>query len=402
MIKRLSCTLILFAVLLLQTAVWPATVRGAETEAQSLRLLEGFPAAQFVTTGDFNDDGRLDLALAEYGPPDQRPKEKPRSRLHLFYQKAGGFSMPADKTIELPCAPSGLAAGDFDRHGRHDLAVGLRAQRSLAVYASGEGFATVHLSEYNNDSGAGGLSAGRLNRDGQADFLTGAAWRKWMGGDRFNTAYVCGPQRNDNWLPTLADLNWDGLDDLIFTTWAYGDPKGSNNLIRIYYGPLVKMGLIGSDSAVEVVTLISPFTDSPAPVLGPVMVGDLNGDGQPDLVVAGPNQTLVYFQNSPIGFSDRAGPSLVLEGVIPLLLEDLDGAGLRDLVLREKDGKTIAIWHQKKGTPLTAKWRTQIYSVTLPRAIVAIAAGDLDGQGRKSLFVGLAQGGLATVSPPGR
>jgi hypothetical protein len=145
------------------------------------------------------------------------------------------------------------------------------------------------------------------------------------------------------------------------------------------------------------VTLVSPFTDSNSPVLGRVMVGDLNGDGQPDLAVSGPRQSLIYFQNSPIGFSDRAGPSLVLEDVNPLLLEDLNGDGLCDLVLGGADRKTINIWLQKKGEPLTAQWRTQSRTVALRQAVTALAAGELVRKGNKLLFLGLAQGGLAIV-----
>jgi hypothetical protein len=259
----------------------------------------------------------------------------------------------------------------------------------------------AHLSECNNDSGAAGLSVGHMSRAGAVDFMTGAAWRQWSPRGQFACGYFCGPQRNDNWRSALADLDRDGTDDVIFTT--HGTPKtpsGSHNLIRLYYGPFLRVGLVGPDAAAEVVTLTSPLADSDRLALGPIMVGDLNGDWQPDVIVGGPDQTLVYFQNSPTGFSDRAGPSLVLEGVTPWLAEDVDGNGLRDLVLHQPDGETLSIWYQRKGAPLTAEWRAQSHTVTCPRPAVAIATGDLDGDGKRELLVGLAPGGLGIVSPP--
>jgi len=66
-----------------------------------------------------------------------------------------------------------------------------------------------------------------------------------------------------------------------------------------------------------------------------------------------------------------------------------------DLVFRSADGKTIWIWRQKQGSPLTAAWRAQGCTLTLPRAVAGMAAGDVDGDGKKEFFAVLTQGGLA-------
>jgi hypothetical protein len=386
---------------LLGIAAWPLTVQGREPQDAAIRIIEGAPEAVFLVAGDLNGDGQPDLALAEATFPTGRSQEKPVFRLSLLHQKAGRFSMPPDKTVDLPAAPSGLALGDFDRDGKNDLAVGLRSLRSLALYLGGEGFGKAHRSEYNNDSGASGLSAGHMAGAGVTDFMTGAAWRQWGPQGQFACGYFCGPERNDNWRSALADLDRNGTDDVVFTTYAARQrPSGSNNCLRLCYGPFLHLGLVGPNAASEVVTLTSPLANSDRPALGPIMVRDLNGDWQPDVIVGGPNQTLVYFQNSPTGFSDQAGPSLVLEGVTPCLAEDVDGNGLSDLILRHLDGKTLSIWYQQKGAPLTATWRAQSRTVTWPRPAVAITAGDVDGDGKKELLAGLAGGGLAIASPP--
>jgi len=411
--------------ILFAAAVSPAAAQNQATGDSAVQVIEGMPAMVFLAASDLNSDGRLDLAAIEHAAQRHQGQQRHQARLHLFFQKGSGFgpaskgttpfslprksgqspgfSMPPGKSLDLPTSASGLVVGDFDRDGKNDLAVGLRSQRSLAIYLGGEDFGKTHVSEYNNDSGGGGLCWGHINADRLADFMTGAAWRKWLGADRFSTGYFCGPERNDNWFSTLADLNWDGKDDLVFTTGGHGNPKGTNNLLRIYYGPMLKMGLVGADAAAEVVTLTSPLADRASLVLRQVMVADLNGDSQPDLAVGAPNQTFVYLQNSPIGFTQGAGPSLVLEGVTPLVADDLDGDGLCDLVLRGADGKSISIRYQRPGQMNRVAWLERSepqYHHSLPRAVVAIAAGDANGDGGKELFVAPDGGGLVIVAGP--
>ena len=361
-------------------------------------MIEGVPSPVLIATGDLNGDGDLDLAVAEATVPRNRAKGKPIYRLHLLHQKSGGFSMPPDKSLDLLSSPSGLVVGDFDRDGKNDIAVGIRSRRNMALYLGAEDFGKARYCEYNNDSGARSFCAGRINSRGHVDFMSGAAWRKWMGGDRFDTGYFCSVKRNDNFISTLADLNWDGLDDVIFTVWAQGSPKGEANLIRIYYGPFFRMGLIGPDAAGEVVTLSSPLSESDRPALGKILVGDLNGDDQSDLILPAGRQTLVYSQNSPIGFTDGAGPSLALDDAVVLLADDLDGNGLCDLVFRSADGKSLLVWRQAKDRPFSADWSPSAHNITLPQSIRSLAADDMDGDETKELFAGLAHGGILVLA----
>ncbi len=87
---------------------------------------------------------------------------------------------------------------------------------------------------------------------------------------------------------------------------------------------------------------------------------------------------------------------ITLEGVTPLLVEDLDGDGLCDIVLRRTDGKLV-LWRQSQGRPLTGDWKAQALVISLPRAAQAVAAGDVTGDGKKELVVAMSQNGLAIV-----
>ena len=381
------------ALLLLATQTAPLDA----TEGH-ITTVSDVPAATAIASGDLNGDGRADIALIE-APPAGLPQKPSSFFLHLFFQKQGAFTAPADKVIALGAAsPSGLAIGDFDGDGRNDIAVGLRAERSLVLFPGSHGFEKSHRSRYVNDSGAGGLSFGRINKNGLMDFLSGAAWRQWQGGDRFGEAFFAGPKFNDHWRSSLADMDRDASPDVIFTTYVSGKSgTPSNNRIRICYGPFLKMGILHPTDAAQVVTLNSPFAGQESPILGKILVGDLNSDDQNDLVVPAAGQTLVYLQNSPTGFSENANPSLVFEGATPLLVTDLNGDGLCDMAFfpRNKDG--ISLWLQQKDHPISVQALSECTHIPMPRITGTVTLGDLDGDGRPEIIAGHVGGGLSLL-----
>ncbi|PAW90253.1 MAG: hypothetical protein B9S33_01835 [Pedosphaera sp. Tous-C6FEB] len=391
---RTSCALLLLV---------PLTLSAFGQGKEQIVTVTDAPPAMFIAVGDLNGDGRADIALVE-APPTKPQTSTPVFRLHLIFQKDRKFAMPADKIIALGATtPSGLAIGDFDGDGRYDLAVGLRVERSLSLFLGSESFEKEHRSRYGNDTGAGGVSTGRVNKSGRADFLTGAAWRQWQGNDRFGEAYFAGPQRNDNWRSTLADMDRNGTDDVIFTTYTSTKlDVPSNNRVRIFYGPFLKMQILQPADAAQVVTLNSPFMASDKPLLGTVMAGDLNDDSQLDLVVPAAGKTLVYHQNSPTGFSENANPTFVIEDATPLLVTDLNGDKLCDIAFLPTNEASITLWYQQKDKPLTADSLAACPRVAIPKMTGVVASGDLDGDGRLEIIVGLSGGGLAIVSLPRR
>lgn len=78
--------------------------------AQRIKL-DGEPVA--IVTADLNRDGRLDLAVAEYGA----------DRVTILANLGGRFGV--DRQIAVSKNPISLAVGDFDRNGIMDLAVAL-------------------------------------------------------------------------------------------------------------------------------------------------------------------------------------------------------------------------------------------------------------------------------------
>ncbi|MBM4044622.1 MAG: VCBS repeat-containing protein [Planctomycetes bacterium] len=357
-----------------------------DLSATVAQIIEGIPQPAHIAIGDLNGDGKPDLALGGI--------QDGKGRVLILHQKGSKFAAPADREIALPSTPSGLVVADFDKDGKNDLAVGLRGKRRLSLYLGSENLGKEHPCDNVNDSAGGGLSWGRINKAGLADFVTGGVWRKWLGGDQFQTGYFKGPEKNDNFTSRLEDMSGSGLDDVLFLT--------ADNQVRIYYGPFLSIALIEATEAMEVVTLKTPF--SPGAPYAELAIGDLNGDRQPDLVVFrqktkdDPIRALVYLQNSPTGFTNGAGPSFALEGVAgPLVLADLNGDKLCDMAACQGDQRKLCVFFQKKGRPFASRADDADDVLRLPDSAACVAAGDVDQDGVPNLIVGMRGGNLAIL-----
>jgi len=274
------------------------------------------PAPYFFELGDLNGDKRPDMVISDLVG----------NKVHILYQRDGKFSLPADKTFEV-FIPQGLRIVDFDGDSRNDLLVVGRKDQKLLLLPGKDGFDVVYAD--NNINQYFGLPAvGRLDKSGSMDFMVGPVWRKWLGNDKFKAGYIKGPEKNNNGEVILADLNLDGSDDMVFSVTDTG-------CIRLYYGPFMNQSVSPVDAS-EFIQLKAPF---PVTCL---TVADLNGDGRPDIAACAYDSNTrksslhIYFQNVPVGFSDGAEPSQIMEGVPPsrgIAAADFNGDKLNDLLV---------------------------------------------------------------------
>lgn len=117
---------------------------------------------------------------------------------------------------------------------------------------------------------------------------------------------------------------------------------------------------------------------------GGVAIGDLDGDGWPDLAVAG--RDLFLFYGSRAGMSPAAAPFTTAEGQVAAVgIADLDGDAMNDLLVSVIGGDDLIIWG---GLWSASRDPSQAPQTVLPGGTqtVALLAADLSGDERPDIL----------------
>ena len=225
---------------------------------------------EFVAVGDFNGDGKQDLAVANSG-----------SNTVTILLGNGDGTFTAAASPATGSTPYSIAVGDFDGNGKADLAVANYGSNTVTILlANGDG--TFRPGP--ESPGTGGLpesvAVGDFNGDGKADlavvsFNTNEVRILLGNGDGTFMGTASPATLSSPTFVAVGDFNGDGIPDLVVASW------GSFTCCPIATTGLTV--LLGNGDGT--------FTEAqvgPEPGFQPnyVAVGDFNGDGKPDLAVA--------------------------------------------------------------------------------------------------------------------
>ncbi|PYJ98289.1 MAG: hypothetical protein DME23_12535 [Verrucomicrobia bacterium] len=349
----------------------------------------GIPA--FVTTGDFNGDGKPDLAVANYASYDENSSKYTYGNVAVLLGRGDGTFQAASK-YSAGSGPDSAVVGDFNGDGRLDLVVanfgsydrssstftnsgvsvllgkGDGSFQTAGNYKTGAEPASLAVGDFNGDSKLDLAVANRGSypnfTDGNVSVLVGKGDGTFQAAVNYSTGAI--PLSI-----VVGDFTGDGEPDLAVAnggSYTYGFFSGGSVSVLSGKGDGTFKAPVRYDAGTRTYSLVA---------------GDFDGDGRSDLAVVnsewrGTVSVLLAKSDgtfhAPVKYSVLMEPGFVATG-------DFNGDGKPDLAVPNwLDGNVSVLLGNGDGTfPAAVN-----YGVLLPRSI---AAGDINGDGKPDLAV---------------
>jgi hypothetical protein len=337
--------------------VWKASVSNTVKQAENPVAANGFapalgyPGGSGFAVGDFNNDGKPDLAVVNDGS----------NNVSILLGNGDGTFQGA-MNFPTEAGPSFVVAADFNGDGKSDLAIVYSGSNNISVLlGNGDGTFLVPVN-YAAGASPSYAAVGDFNRDGKADLVivnNGSGVSVLLGsGD----GTLQGPQsyavENYPIAVVVGDFNGDGDPDLVVSA-----ELGNVSV------------LLGNGNG----TFQTAVNYSVAEFLLGLTVGDFNGDGKLDVAVAGEGGVSVLLGNGDGTFKAAVNYSVGGESQ-SVAVGDFNGDGKLDLAASTGFSGISLLMGNGDGTFQPA--------VNVAGYDQFVAVGDFNGDGSADLVTG--------------
>ncbi|HMD07447.1 MAG TPA: FG-GAP-like repeat-containing protein [Candidatus Acidoferrum sp.] len=328
--------------------------------------LTGISNPQSLTLGDFNGDGKLDMAVVD----------RTTNSVSVFLGNGDG-------TMQAPINTSGLgigaatyvAAADFNKDNKLDLVLSDQSNSQVVVLlGNGDGHFQAARSIALNSGGGFDVAVGDFNGDGLPDIVASSPIAQAViillgkGDGSFQPAisYSAGQLGGGATNLAVGDFNKDGkLDILTSINGSLGLGSSVSLLLGKGDGTLLPASLVTVDQ-----------------LSGQLAVADFNGDGNPDWIAG---NTQGHVLTMALGNGDgtfRAGANYALGNGPFVALADFNKDGKLDVVAVDRSSNDVRVLLGKGDGTFQPGIITPVSG-----AFSGIATGDFNNDGNQDVVV---------------
>lgn len=294
------------------------------------------PGNQSVAVADFNGDGIQDIMMSGYGSPvwlgnGDGTFRGPVTTAHIGESINGSSALPSASSAIT--GSTALAVGDLNGDGKIDMAVPGNTG-ALVFWGNGDGTFQPTPVNFPTSYGPIFIAIADVNADNRPDIVvataTGVSILLNQGGGSFtlSNTYL---QGQPGVSVVAGDLNGDGIPDLAV---------GTKNAVTLLLGA-------GNGTFTPGPTLATPFYP------GSIFIADLNGDGVEDVIASGSSRTqgvtavYTFFGIGRGGFS-AAKTVPFPAGVTQIAVGDVNGDGFPDLAVLQNNPDAVGVLTNKR------------------------------------------------------